>query len=123
MKKKTRHRLALYGAELLLIAALAGAVAAWPQTKPLSLSIGALLLHLTTSIGMWPFEFRSSAIPPSDHVFGVRLTHLLKALIVAGLLAMLSWIVVPSAKAWVAGLVLVALAMEGLVMQVADRVA
>ncbi|GGY98457.1 hypothetical protein ACFFTM_20365 [Pseudoduganella plicata] len=123
MKTRTRYRLALYGAELLLIAALAGALAAWPQAEPLSLSIGALLLHLTTSIGMWPFEFRYSAIPPSDHVFGVRLTHLFTALIALGFLAMLSWIVAPSQKAWVTGLVLIALAVEGLVLHAAGRAA
>jgi len=123
MKTRTRNRLALYGTELLLIAVLAGALAAWPGTKPLELSIGALLMHLTTSIGMWPFEFRFSAMPSSDRVFGVRMTHLFTALIALRLLAMLSWIVVPSPKAWVTGLVLAALAVEGLVLQAGDRTA
>jgi hypothetical protein len=114
MKTRTRNRLALYGGELLLIAVLMAALATWPGVKPLELSIGALLLHLTTSIGMWPFDWRFAAIPASEHLWGMRTNSLLKGLIAVGLLLMLSWVAVPSAAAWVAGLMMVALSVEGL---------
>ncbi|WEF31659.1 hypothetical protein [Pseudoduganella chitinolytica] len=117
MKPRTRNRLALYGAELLLVVALGGALAAWPGTKPLELSIGAVLLHLTTSIGMLPAQWRFDAAGPSDRLFGLRMERLLQAMIVIGVLLMLSWVVVASTAAWVAGLVMVLLALEELVTQ------
>ncbi|WEF31660.1 hypothetical protein [Pseudoduganella chitinolytica] len=117
MRPRTRDRLALYGAELLLVVALGGALAVWPGTKPLELSIGALLLHLTTSVGMWPFQWRFDAIGASDRLFGMRMDRLLQGMIVAGVLLMLSWLVVASAAAWVVGMLMVAYAVEERVTQ------
>ncbi|WUR13645.1 hypothetical protein E7V67_000635 [[Empedobacter] haloabium] len=115
MKTRTRNRLALYGGELLLVVMLMAALAAWPGVKPLELSIGALLLHLTTSVGMLLFDWRFAGLPEQDRLFGVRTVSLLKGSIVVGLLLMLAWVVVPSAAAWMAGVMMVALAVEGLV--------
>lgn len=117
MKTRTRNRLALYGGELLLIAMLMAALAAWPGVKPLELSIGALLLYLSTGVGMWLFDWRYAAIPAQDRLFGVRMVSLLKGAIAVGLLLMLSWVVVPSAAVWVAGVMMVALAVEELVTE------
>ncbi|AVR94893.1 hypothetical protein [Pseudoduganella armeniaca] len=115
MKSRTRKRLALYGAELLLVAMLMAALAAWPGVKPLELSIGALLLHLTTGVGMWLFDWRFAGLPEQDRLFGVRMVSLLKGSIAVGVLLMLSWVVVPSAAVWVTGVMMVVLAVEELV--------
>ncbi|AXA92938.1 hypothetical protein [Massilia sp. YMA4] len=112
MKTRTRNRLALYGGELLLVVMLMAALAAWPGVKPLELSIGALLLHLTTGIGMLLFDWRFAGLPEQDRLFGVRMISLLKGSIVVGLLLMLSWVAVPSAAVWMAGVMMVALAVE-----------
>lgn len=115
MKTRTRKRLALYGAELLVVAVLMAALAAWPGVKPLELSIGALLLHLTTGIGMWLFDWGFAAMPAQERLFGVRMVTLLKGSVALGLLLMLSWVVAPVAAVWVTGLMMVALAAESLV--------
>jgi hypothetical protein len=107
---KYRNRVVLYFAEV----ALAIGLALLPVRHDLpALTAIGLFLHLTTSLGMLPFQWRPSGMgPATTSLFGLRNRVLFVAVVGIGAALMASWSFHGSTPLYLAGVFLVAAGLE-----------
>ncbi|TWI61520.1 hypothetical protein IP91_04600 [Pseudoduganella lurida] len=108
---KYRNRAVLYFAE----AALAVGLALLPVRHDLpALTAIGLFLHLTTSLGMLPFQWRASGSDMSQ-MFGIPHRLVFLFVMTAGLALMAAWVLHGSTPLYLAGVFFAAAALEVLV--------
>jgi hypothetical protein len=110
---KYRNRAFLYLAEVALGAAL---VLLPVQHDLLVLTAVGLFMHLTTSLGALPFQWRFRAMGPGPGtVFGIPEQRFFKGVVVAGLALMASWFGTQSTATYLTGVFVAVSGVEALV--------